>query len=440
MVIAGWRINFDALLARMVYRWSGRTLMVMLAACATVALLAGAVPPVWRGEAQLRLNGHPEARLEVDGKPWPHQLYAGTHVAVATLPDGRRSSVEFVVRRGETATITLPPGLAKPRVRALPPDGPESTVFRASFVDGTWRVQSRRSDDVDAAVQTVALRSGGLEPLSLLDAYGGRADTVTAGSRSYSALYRPAANGSAGALEVRGWQGGGTFAITGTLTFVRWAPDAHLLLAAERLRSDGEELRVFSPDAEPAPVLAVPGHVSDIVWHPAGDAAALLSRHRNRLTLTAIRFRPTFATRLLADLVVPGASADASGEPAAEPLAVVPLTWSGSAIEWLAPDERGLSILWRAPLETLLPERAGALEAAALHRTKEGALRIARAWHGRLAIGQQANGRFHVEAWLPDIPATRDLSGLWSPDGSSLLLRSGRSAWLVDVHGSTGGD
>ena len=439
MAIGGWQINWDALLARIVYRWSGRTLLGMLLLCAVAAIASGAVPPVWRGEAQLELTGPPLARLEVDGKPWPHTLYAGSHIATATLPDGRGSSVEFGLARGERASVALPAGLGHPRVRQLTANGPDSTVVRAGFAGGTWRLQSTHGDDPEAGVQTVALDSDGLEPISLLDAYGGLADVLRVGDQEYRALYQPKTDRAGGSLEVHGWNGGiQTFVVSGTLTLVRWSPDAQALLVAERLRSNGEELRIFRPGAEPEPVLAVPGRVSDILWHPAGHAAALLSRHRDRLTLTAVRLRPTTATRVLAELVVPQASTDANGEPAIEPAAVVPLTWSKAAIEWLAPDERGTSILWRAPLATLLPENAGALEAAAIFRTVDGALRSVRPSGGRLAIGQQQSLHFVVEAWIPDISATSGLAGIWAPDGASLMLRSGSTTWLVDVYGSSG--
>jgi hypothetical protein len=89
MNIGHYRLNLDALLARIVYRWRGRALVAAALLLALLALRTGVLPAFWRGRAELAISVAPGATVLVDGQSWPRLIYAGRHTLTATLP-GRR--------------------------------------------------------------------------------------------------------------------------------------------------------------------------------------------------------------------------------------------------------------------------------------------------------------------------------------------------------------
>jgi len=209
MNIAGYRINLDALLARIVYRWRGRALALAVLLISGTGLAAGIIPPFWRQQATLAINAVSGATVTVDGQSWPRAIYAGGHAVQAAMPDGRRSWADITLRASQALTVTLPAGLAVPRERPLPPAAPGSHIERVWWADGTWRVQSvqnppptaKDSQTQPAGItptsqpgQVVAVSAQGMERLPTLDAYAGLADQVHVNSQLFEAVYRTNAN------------------------------------------------------------------------------------------------------------------------------------------------------------------------------------------------------------------------------------------------------
>jgi len=436
-VVANYRINLDALLARIVYRWRWRIAIATLLLAGLAALAAGVVPPVWRGEATLVVRAAPEASILVDGRPWPRQLYAGRHTVSAQLPDGRRAWAQVELRSGETLQLDLPSGLPTPQVRQLPASAPNMEVAQVWRSDGAWRVlNSPRLDDLavtptpaDAQatpqpVQTVAFGLRGAERLTTIDAYGGLADQLHLEGRLLEAVYRPAQDSrerAAGSLEVRGWGGEHvTIPISGTVTLVQFAPDGSALLVGERTPAGGEEISLVGANQQRAPIVAVPGAIRRLAWHPDGSAVVIHSQADDRLALTLARLRPSIAAVTVAEL-----------DAAAYRGALVPLTWAPERLLWVAPDTAGVSRLWSASLATLIPEDAGPLDARALDYRPGGWLRVAVAHEDELVIGRYQRGLLIGEASVPAVALTPDLHGIWH-DGE-LLLHGAGGVWLVTL-------
>ncbi|MEN9933752.1 MAG: hypothetical protein RLZZ387_331, partial [Chloroflexota bacterium] len=313
MVIAGYRLNLDALLARIVYRWRWRIILTAVALTLGTGLVTGALPPVWRGEARLIVRAEPGAQITVDGHAWPATAYAGTHTVAATLADGRTAWADVTLVAGEALTITLPSGLPSPRVQLLAPAAPGLRIDRVWWADESWRMVSmpvpRPTSEGEAvspaptpyAGQTVALGAGRAERLATIDAYAGLADQAYVGDALVEAVYAPDPQAGrmgapAGTVEVRGW-GGQTRAVTVTvpLTLVRFNPQGDSLLLAEQIAA-GEQVSLVARDDTHVPLVAVPGHITRVTWHDEGDAVALASRQGDRLTLTLIRLRPSVVT------------------------------------------------------------------------------------------------------------------------------------------------
>src|SRR5689334_4793070 len=98
MNLAGYRINLDALLARLLYPWRYRAIAALLLLVALGGLGSGLIPPLWKGRADVTIAAPPGATILVDGRSWPRPIYAGTHHILATLPDGRGTWADIVVR------------------------------------------------------------------------------------------------------------------------------------------------------------------------------------------------------------------------------------------------------------------------------------------------------------------------------------------------------
>ncbi|NWG20223.1 MAG: hypothetical protein HXY39_07825 [Chloroflexi bacterium] len=426
MIIADHRINMDALLARIVFRWHWKIVACMLALLALFGLASGTIPPFWRGRATLHIQSPPEALITVDGRHWPVDLYAGDHTIVAALPDGRRSWVNLTLGASETREVVLPPGLPAPREQQLPAAAPGMHIDMIWRADGAWRLQSAAmplpEDDgseeagIVAATQTVAISARGIERLTTIDAYRGLADMIHAGSTRYEAVYEPHRPGmqSGGQVLVHGWNRA-PVVTEGDVSLVRFAPDGAGLLLAERAAA-GEQISYVTRSGPPAPVVAVPGSITGLVWQPGGDAVVIASRMGNERTLTLARLRPAPVAAVIA-------------EPPADGLP--PHTWAGHDFLWIAPDDDGTPWLWRADTGTLLPERQGTLEARALTMLADGTMRVVVEHAGQVVIGRMQGELLIGEVVLQSVPATGDLVGEWH--GAELLLRSGERAWLITM-------
>ncbi|MFL5805942.1 MAG: hypothetical protein ACJ8CR_29930, partial [Roseiflexaceae bacterium] len=205
MQIGAYRINLDALLARIVYRWRLQALGVVLLLIALFGFGSGLIPPLWKGRAELTLGAAPDTTVLFDGQPWPRPVYAGRHTIQATLPDGRRSWANIDLQAGQTLTLTLPEGLMEPRERFLPPAAPGTHIDQVWWADGAWRVtsvqdpapappnQNRGSDTPTPTPQpgqTIAVSRSNVERLATLDAYASLADQVHIARQLREAVYR----------------------------------------------------------------------------------------------------------------------------------------------------------------------------------------------------------------------------------------------------------
>lgn len=424
MIVAGYRINLDALLARAVYRWHWKIALTVLAVGILTGIASGAIPPFWRGRAELRVQAAEAAHITVDGRPWYGEIYAGAHIVAATLPDGRRSWVHLTLQAGETVSLSLPPGLPPPCVRQMPSAAPGMRIASIWRAGDSWRVQSvvplpsdAEAKDLDEnapATQTIAFGASGVERLTTIDAYRGRADVLTVDGARYEAVYEPAQPGSRSEsrIVVRGWEYM-TATVVGDVSLVRFAPNGRALLLAERTVA-GEHIQYLTPDAPPVAVVALPGKITGVAWRPSGDAALIASRDGERRALTLARLRPTPVAAVVAEPAVDG---------------LPPYAWSSDEVVWIAPDDAGRSQVWRASLDTLLPERRMPLDARAMTWLADGTLRIVMLQDGQVVIGRLDGNRFIGEATLADVPGRDDLTGEWY--GDELLLRSGDEAWLI---------
>ncbi|MCS6841936.1 MAG: hypothetical protein NZ699_01790 [Roseiflexus sp.] len=426
MIIAGYRINLDALLARVVYRWHWKIALAVVAAGALIGIASGVIPPFWRGRANLQVRAAPEARITIDGRPWSGDVYAGEHTVAATLPDGRRSWVRLTLQPGETVALDLPPGLLLPKTHRVPSAAPGMRLTAIWRAGDSWRVQSVAPPPVETsakdagedmpATHTIAIGTSGIERLTTIDAYRGRADVLTVDGTRYEAAYEPAQPGSRqeSRIIVRGWEHM-TVTVVGDVSLVRFAPDGQALLLAERTVA-GEHVRYLTPDASPVAVVALPGEITGVAWHPSGNAVLIASRDGTRRALTLARLRPTPVAAVVA-------------EPAADGLP--PYAWSSNELVWITPDDAGRPQMWRASLDTLLPERQMPLEARAIMRLADGTLRVVLLRDGEVIIGRLDGERFIGETTIAGVPARADLAGEWY--GNELLLRSGNDAWLITI-------
>jgi len=206
-----------------------------------------------------------------------------------------------------------------------------------------------------------------------------------------------------------------TATVVGNASLVRFAPDGQALVLAERTVA-GEHVRYLTPDAPPVAVVALPGEITGLAWHPSGDAVLIASRDGVQRALTLARLRPTPVAAVIA-------------EPAADGLP--PYAWSGDEVVWVAPDNEGRPQMWRASLDALLPERLSVCDARAITRLADGTLRVVVLQDGAAVIGRLENNRFIGEATLAGVPANAELTGEWY--GDELLLRSGDDAWLITI-------
>jgi len=449
MTVGKWTIHWDALLARIVFRWHRRIAISTAAAAAVIAVASGLIPPVWRGRAHLVVHAPPAAVVRLDGRPVAPTLYAGRHTVSATLPDGRTSWAEVQLTSGVTTTLELPPGLAPIEVRPLPPAAPGTAITRVSHVAGAWRIQSSAvavaaddgsSETVLQDAQTVALTADGLEPLATIDAFGGRADVLRTADSSLEAVTRRMHDTQTPLVSVSGWTDlDVTVPITGSVSLLRFAPSGRLLAVSEQISPLGERVSVIAPDGTPSPLVSVPGRVRDLVWDPASQGLVVASEHGGQASLTLARVGTARAARVIAehaaqlDAAVPRDAAASTPAAPRAPFVVAPLLWTGDALEWIAADEQGRSWLWRAPLATLIPQRVAQLDAVAFTRLPTGALRIATVRDGMLLLGQFADGQLVVEGSVPDLPAAATLRGQWAPDGRSLLVQDVSRAWIIDL-------
>ncbi len=458
MTWVGYRLNGRALLARIIYRWHWRVLMMLSLLLGVTGVFTGLIPPFLRGTVSMVVIAAPGAAITVDDRAWPFPLYAGEHTVRAALPDGRASWTTVDLQAGQPLTLTLPSGLPTPRVRPILPAAPGTAVSAISWADGAWRVQSSAvgSSTVEPQrvgvggqpalplpAQTVAITADGLEPLPTLDAYGGRADEVTVNGTRYEAVYRgdERRGRATGVLEIRGWDDTPfTVPLSQTLTLVRWSPTGDALLLGEQIGTDAEQLRVLRRDGTIDTVVAVPGRVREVVWSPDGSGVLLASQQHAQLTLTLARLTPTVAARVIAEVsnvdAARGSGGAASGsrtQVQMEHPYLPPVHWNGTTLEWIGADAQGVSHLWSAPLLTLIPERGQVLPAVALTRLAHADLRVVAIRNEQVVIAQLQGTILLVETVIPDVPATVELRGQWSPLGNQLILQSATDAWIVDL-------
>lgn len=434
--------NFDALLARIIYRWRLQAIAIAILLIALVGLGSGLIPPFWKGRADLAIATAPGAMVQIDGRSWPRQVYAGQHRLLATMPDGRASWADITLMANQALTLTLPAGLPDPRERALPPAVPGTHIDQVWWADGAWRVSSvqdplpdpqdqQRHNDAPTPPpqigQTIAVTRSNVERLATLDAYAGLADQVHRNGQPIEAVYRLNQNRgfqdqSLGDIEVRGWGNTTqTIPISAPLTLLRFAPDGQALLSVEQVLTGGEQVYLIRPGQPRVPLVAVPGQIVRLSWRPDSHAVVLHSLAGTRLTLTLVRLAPSIVATVVADL-----------DGARYAGAIIPMTWDDAGLLWVAPDQTDTAtFLWAAPLTSLIPERRGAMDARALTRLPDGTLRVLTVQGASVVIGRYVGDIFIDETTVPRVPAAPDLAGIWQ--GDEVLLQGGGRAWLLDV-------
>ncbi|HMO56330.1 MAG TPA: hypothetical protein PKC19_03165 [Roseiflexaceae bacterium] len=343
MILYGYRINFDALLARIVYRWWAPLLLLLISALLLIALATDTIPRFWQEPADLRVIADSATVISVDGREWPRPIYAGRHTISATASDGRSAWADIQLRSGEVLTITMPHGLAPPQVRPIPPAAPGMQIDSVWPVASGWRAtylpQPPDTPGIPTPTigggQTIAINAWSMERLTTIDAYAGRADQLSVGEQIFEAIYRPSQRQleDEGILEIRGWQPVPLqIPLTQAPNLVRFAPDGTTLLISEPI-AGGEQVSAITPD-DRVPLVAVPGRAVRLTWQPQGDGVVVHSIADQRLSLTLVRLRSSIAVVTIAEYPADTAAG-----------ALVPLTWRDNTLLWVAPDDRGVSLL-----------------------------------------------------------------------------------------------
>ena len=439
MTLGAYRINFDALLARLLFRWPIQSGLLLVICIALIGVTSGIVPPIWRGQATLVIEASPNGAVTVDGKPWPASLYAGPHQIRTTMPDGRTSWADITLRSGQTLTVTLPIGL-QPVAQPLTAAAPGMYVKQVYYADGAWRIQSvpevpSLSQDTTVTEspafqgqtsQTIAIRPSGAERLATIDTYGGLADQMTLDGKLLEVVYQADTNTSfgrqaQGTVFQRGWTTSEvTIPISNPVTLLRFAPDGEGMLLGEQIGA-GEQLS-FIParSTRPVPAVAVPGRTTRIDWQANGDAALITSVDGTRMTLTLLRVRPTLAAAVIAEQRV-----------SSQNNVLVPTAWGLDSVYWIVQDVDGNGVLWRSPLTTLLPERQRPLSAVAIRILPDGSVRTATIVDEQLVIGREHGEQFIGEGVVPNLLATPDLIGRWEQEG--LMMQGVEQSWLVTM-------
>jgi len=206
-----YRINMDALLARIIYRWRLQSFAAALLLSTLLGLSSGFIPPFWNGHATLAIIAPPGATVQIDGRTWPHPVYAGRHTILANLPDGRGAWAGIALRASQALTLTMPAGLGEPRERSLPQAAPGTHIDQVWWADGAWRAtsvydpppppkdnhyQQSGPTPTPQPGQTVAVSDRSVERLATLDAYTGLADQVHIDGQLLESVYRTNPNRS----------------------------------------------------------------------------------------------------------------------------------------------------------------------------------------------------------------------------------------------------
>lgn len=71
------------------------------------------------------------------------------------------------------------------------------------------------------------------------------------------------------------------------------------------------------------------------------------------------------------------------------------------------------------------------MNALALTRLADGALRVLQIQGESVVIGRYQGALFIGEAVVPTVPAAPDLAGIWQ--GNDVLLQAGDHAWLLNL-------
>lgn len=435
MSFLNYRIHWDALFARIVYRWFWQTALVVLLAGSLFSLVSGIIPPVWRGKATMNITA-PDAQVLVDGQAWPREIYAGSHTVTARWTDGRVAWTSVEIAADGSQDIALQPGLLTPRVRAIPAAGPGLKVDRIWRADGAWRVVSvpnivaSANTNQQASVrptalpgQTVAIKPQGLERMSTIDAYKGIADEIHSGDTLIRAWFAAgaSANDTRGTVVVQGWTTSETtIPVSQTVSMLRLSPDGKELLVSLQVGNSGEQIALGDVSSQIlTPLIAVPGTVTAMEWSPASNAALVTSISQSRLTLTLIRIVPSIVAAVMTEIDI-----------AAGTQPVISTSWTADALFWLAsPGADTSATLWKAPLSSLIPESQRPLQAYAFSMLADGSIRILTSQRDQLVVGRLDGKRFTGEAFVPDITPDASLTGTWR--GSDILIYKQNQAWLV---------
>jgi hypothetical protein len=373
MIIAGYRFDGEALLARLVYRWHWHCLALLLLAVFGIVLLRN---PFWLGDAMIRLMAPPDAVVTVDGRAWSPVMRAGHHRFVATMPDGRRSWSDITLMAGITTTVRLSGGITV-SVRPIPPAAPGMSITSVMPDASGWRVVSQPLANGVTALppQTMHIGSRSSARMVTIDAYRGLADQVHVAGTLVEALARDEPDIGL-ALTMRGWP-------------------------AQRRPID------------------IADDVFRVVLAPDGATVALIQPLEGGEQLTLLT-----AQEMLPVVAVAERSLASAGP-------LVPLAWSEDSLAWLGPDDSGASQVWRARLDTLVPQPLAPLDALAFTLAPDGTVRFVRRAAAGLEIGRMQAGVLEIEATVGAFAAESDLTALWH--ANELVIQAAGRAWLLTL-------
>lgn len=443
-----YRINWDALFARILYRWLWQSVLCLVLVASLFSLTAGVIPPVWRGESIITIDA-PDATILVDGQAWPRQIYAGTHTITAKWPDGRVAWTTVDSQATGEQTVTLRPGLFTPKVRAIPPAAPGLKIDQVWRADAAWRVvsvpnipalsqaQSQPQSIVRPTPlpgQTVAIGSRGLERMPTIDAYKGVADEIHIDGQLVTTWFarENATNSNRGNLVVQGWSNlVTTIVVSQSVSMIRLAPVGKAMLVSLEVggTNDGEQINLaVANNPLLTPLIAVPGKVASIEWKPDGKAAIITSKNLDRITLTLVRIEPTIAAAVITEF-----DALTTAYP------VISTAWAENELYWLTSNPTtstdGMSTLWKAPLDSLIPESQQSMQAYAFTPLPDGRLRVLTTQRNQLVVGILDGDKFIGEGFVPDIPTTTPLLGIWRDN--DVLVYGLNTVWLVQFVSNT---
>lgn len=432
---------------RRVRRWS-----LFLITAVVLGLSWSPLEQQFRGRGTLALAGMPpDTALALDGRPVSEPVVhplSGVHRLRFSRPGFYPVEMPITVTREQTATVSVPLLRPRPAVQPIPLPAPGASWHMAmAAAAGGWRLVVLNAD-VQPTPQTSARQTPRAVPqmtllqfdgheltrLSALEAYAAADELITEEGRFWAAWEpnRLGVRSDSGFLTISTPATSAVITTTTAISGLWWAPAGRWLLIAEA-RGIGQDLRLWSVQPpQSAPIVTIPGTVATVHWSPDGRAAVVLSQ---RPRAPESESPPSQDDSWEATLISRAAHAGVFqavrlAAPPANPLGLVPMAWTPSALFWTAQLGQGLT-LERIPLDAPLPARLGTLPPGML------ALKVLDDQEIRILVNELHQG-LTLQAWptgqriatLDDVEAAPAMGGMWL--NNDLLLAAGQSnVWLL---------